>query len=277
LNLQLQLVHARQGVQWIRQGFGVFMTRSSSFALLFGVLMLGVLVLQSLSWPGTVVMLACMPLMSLWFVLLTHQVLAQEPIGLVQTLRAPFVTQGTLPTADGLKPSRHLRALALLGLIQVLAVVLIYVLGDWLDGGALQKLMEQAATASGEATKNVITADEISADVQIGLFVRLGLGAALSIPFWHAPMLVYWGAYSAPKALFASTLAIWHNRGAFALYVLGWLSLGITVLTILSMLSTLVGSAALTALLLPTAWLVLCTVFYASLYFTFAACFAVAQ
>jgi hypothetical protein len=275
LTLQLQLVNARQGVQWIRQGFAVFVARSGSFALLFGVLMLGILVLQALSWPGAVLMMACMPLMSLWFVLLTHQVLAQKPMSLIQTLRAPFVTRGTL-AGVGAQQSRQLRALALLGLIQVAGVVLIYVLGDWLDGGALQKLMEQAAMQSSETTKPVISPEVISSEAQLGLLVRLGLGAALSIPFWHAPMLVYWGAYSAPKALFASTLAVWHNRGAFALYVVGWLGIGMAVLTTTSLLATLLGSA-LTALLLPTAWLVLCTVFYASLYFTFAGCFAASE
>ena len=48
---------------------------------------------------------------------------------------------------------------------------------------------------------------------------------ALSIPFWHAPALVYWGGQGWAKSLFFSTVALWRNKGAFALYGLGWLAL----------------------------------------------------
>jgi hypothetical protein len=163
----------------------------------------------------------------------------------------------------------------MLGLIQVLAALLIWFFSDWLGGGALPKLLEQAAQ-NAEAAQ-VLTPDRISPQAQLSLFMGLGLTAALAIPFWHAPMLVFWAGYSAPKALFASTIAIWKNRGAFTLFVLGWLGLVIAILASLQLVSALISSPALTALLLPSAWLVLCTVFYASVYFTFAACFTEAE
>ncbi len=269
MNIKLQLIAPHKGVSWIRKGFAVFFIRPTSFALLFGILMMGVMVLQLLAWLGSLLLLAALPLLTLWFALLTRHVLDQQPMAVPKTLLAPFKAHSSSDTS--LTVLRRRRALALLGLTQVLTALLIWMFSDWLGGGALQKLLEQAAQNA--ETAQAMTPDQIPPQAQLSLFVGLGLTALACIPFWHAPMLVFWGGYSAAKALFASTVAIWKNRGAFVLFVLAWLGLVITVLASLQLVSMLVGSAALTALLLPTAWLVLCTVFYASVYFTFAECF----
>jgi hypothetical protein len=272
--MKLQLVTPSQGLRWIRQGFTVFFIKPSSFALLFGVLMLGVLVLLSLPGVGTLLLMATLPLISLWFSLLTQSVLNHQESTVSQVLQTPFKAYPAGGPISG-SPYQHRGALALLGLLQVLAALLIGIFSNWLDGGALQTFFEQ--TASSTPSSAVITLDQISSQVWLGLWVRLGLAAACSIPLWHAPMLVYWGRYTVPKALFASTVAIWQNRGALTIYVLAWLSLGAAMLTFLQLIAALIGTPALTALLSPSAWLMLWTVFYVSLYFVFADSFVEAK
>ncbi|HEY1092016.1 MAG TPA: hypothetical protein VGE47_13060, partial [Burkholderiaceae bacterium] len=91
--------------------------------------------------------------------------------------------------------------------------------------------------------------------------------AVLAVPFWHAPALVHWAGQGAMQALFSSTLAVWRNRGAFAVYLLSWLA----VMLGLSMLVSLLGSALgpqWMALMVPLG-IALSGCFYASLYFSF--------
>ena len=78
--------------------------------------------------------------------------------------------------------------------------------------------------------------------LQLGLLLRIGLAGLLSVPFWHAPALVYWGAQGWAKSLFFSTVAIWRNKGAFAVYGLGWI--GARGCCLLAMVSVGVGLSA---------------------------------
>ena len=103
---------------------------------------------------------------------------------------------------------------------------------------------------------------------------RLGLAGLLSVPFWHAPALVLWDGQGFAQALFSSTIACWRNRGAFLVYSVAWTALVISVGTGGSLVFMLLGQAQLFALAAVPMSLLLTTVFYASLYFTFADCFA---
>jgi hypothetical protein len=130
--------------------------------------------------------------------------------------------------------------------------------------------------AASSAASAPDTAPVAAADVGplLGLMVRFGLAALLSIPFWHAPALVYWEGHSCAKALFSSTLACWRNRGAFVIYGLVWLGLMIVFGVLVSLILALFGVPQwLMNASLPMA-LIMATVYYASLYFTFADCFS---
>ncbi len=69
----------------------------------------------------------------------------------------------------------------------------------------------------------------------------LVLLALLAVPFWHAPALVFWGRQGWAKSLFFSTMAIWRNRGAFAVYGLGWFGLSLVFAMVFSVLLALLG------------------------------------
>jgi len=99
------------------------------------------------------------------------------------------------------------------------------------------------------------------------------------VPFWHAPALVYWGQQSWVKSLFFSTLAIWRNRGAFAVYGLGWFGLSLVFAMVFSVLVALLGvpqKPSLGAVLVfVTAISLYLTLMYTSLWFTVAGCFGI--
>lgn len=95
--------------------------------------------------------------------------------------------------------------------------------------------------------------------------------AVASVPvilaFWFAPALVIWHDMPAPKALFASWVAVWRNKTTFLIYGMGWLILVIGAVSILSFLfgALAFGPSIQGALHLLTASLVMavsiCTVY----------------
>ena len=93
------------------------------------------------------------------------------------------------------------------------------------------------------------------------------------MPFWHAPALVHWGGQPWARSLFFSTVAIWRNKGAFAVYGLAWMVLWLAVLVLVSLGVGLLGPQRFTLVATPLT-LIFSTVFYASLWFTFSDCFA---
>ncbi len=95
-------------------------------------------------------------------------------------------------------------ALLQLGLSMRPAPSLIIWLSDPVDGGALDSADGDTGRRQGHAR------DDRSASIrrpalQLGLLLRFGLAGLLSVPFWHAPALVHWGAPGRTrKALFSS-------------------------------------------------------------------------
>ena len=127
----------------------------------------------------------------------------------------------------------------------------------------------QLIAKGGEAAQAEIDALLAEPRVTVGAALALVLGAALSVPFWHAPALVHWGGQTAGQALFSSALAVWRCKGAFTMYVLGWAGLILMFGLATAMVLGLLGMAQLAGLMGIPAGLVFSAVFYISLLFTF--------
>jgi hypothetical protein len=257
--LKLQTVPARHGALWVRQGFRVFFKHPMAFAALFAAFMFAVLVLALLPLIGPFMVLALLPLVSLGFMLATR-----------------IATEGGLPTPrvfiEPLRVDRPRRlAMLQLGLIYAVATFTVMWLSDLVDGGAFEALMD--TMPAGQTQPEAIAAKLAAPGLALGLLLRFGLAGLLSVPFWHAPALVHWDGHGCAKALFSSTLACWRNRGAFAVYSLVWLALILMFGMVGSLVFALLGQAQLFALAVVPMSLVFSTVFYVSLYFTFADCF----
>jgi hypothetical protein len=255
----LNTVPARRGSAWARQGFAVFFKRPMVFAALFAVFMFMVFALALLPWVGSLLLLALLPMVTLVFMLATQAALAGElaaPAALARPLR--------------MDSPRRL-AMLKLGLIYAATTFLILSLSDLVDGGAFDTLLE--ALPDVQTKPEALNAALADPRLSQGLLLRTGLTALLSVPFWHAPALVYWGGQGCAQSLFSSTLACWRNKGAFFVYGMTWVSAVLLFATLGSMVFGLLGQLPLFALAATPFSLMLTTVFYASLYFTFADCF----
>lgn len=258
MQLHLQQVPARNGRLWIRHGFKVFQRQPFALSSLFGLFLFAGFVLMLVPGVGLLLTIALLPLLSLGFMLATHLVLQQKTPNF-QVYLAPF----------RLTPERRRAQLMLCG-SYALAALLIGLLSDWADGGStrdLQKLI--AENADNDAIANAATDPRLF----WGVAVRLGLHALLSVPYWHAPALVHWGGQGVAQALFSSTLALWRNKGAFLLNAVLWGALLMAVASGVSLVFGLLGLPQLASVTLMALGLLLSTVFYASLYFSFVDCF----
>ena len=264
MKLVLKSVAPRQGWQWMLQGVRTFGRQPLVLTGLFGTFLFLVLVSMLVPLLGTLVVLAAMPLLSLVMMMGTAAVVRGQPAP-PSLFLAPFRT-------DAQRRKRLLSLCAAYGVLTLLVLTL----SDLMDGGALDEL--QALMASGKDSAEAREQLQVLMDdprLRSGLLVRFGLTGLLSVPFWHAPALVWWGQQGVAQSLFSSTLALWRCKGAFAVYLSAWASLVVVCSTVLGMgLQAIGGGQFLGVLALPMG-LTLSVMFYASLYFMFVQTFGV--
>jgi hypothetical protein len=257
--MRLQIVAPRRGLDWVRQAFQVFVRQPLGFAALFAACLFVFLVLGLIPVVGTVVLLVLPPAGSLLFMIASR--LAAAGVG---PMPAALIELGGAGRA-------RLVSLLKLGLVYAAATFLVFWLANALDGGALEAFFD--ALPDAKTTPESAAARVADPRLQLGLLVRLFFAGALSVPFWHAPALIHWGGQGWAKSLFFSTVALWRNKGAFAVYGLAWMAIWLLLLAIVSVGVGLFGAQRFTLVATPLT-LVFSTVFYASLWFTFVDCFA---
>ncbi|MEO8921754.1 MAG: BPSS1780 family membrane protein, partial [Caldimonas sp.] len=252
--MRLILASPREGLVWVRRAFQIFFRQPLGFASLFAACALVFFLLLRVPFVGEPILLIVAPVGSLLFMIAARLGAAgQRPVP------GAFIE---LASTDRPRVIRMLK----LGLAYLVAALLAVGLIAAVEGDAMTAFMNAAANpqASPEATATQLADPRL----QAGFLLRLGLGALLSIPFWHAPALVYWGGQSWAKALFFSTVAIWRNKGAFAIYGLVWALLGACFVMLLGVVVNLIGPLTATYIATP-AVLFFTTVLYVSLWFTF--------
>jgi hypothetical protein len=264
MTLRIVDAPARRGLAWVSQAFAQFLRRPLAFSLLFLVFLVAAMVLLAIPYAGAVLVLASLPMLTLGFMIATRA--AQEN----GSVHAGQMIEPLMRDGDPVRRSTLVR----LCLLYALATAIVMWGSDAIDGGAFERLQVLLASTRTESTSKEI--DDLLADpgLRAGLLVRFGLSALLSVPFWHAPALVWWHGQGVGQALFSSTLACWRNRGAFLLYGLAWTAT-VALFGILSgLLFSLLGAPQLLVLAAVPAGLMFSTAFYISLYYTFADCFA---
>jgi hypothetical protein len=249
-----------EGVQWTRDAFRLFLRRPLPFTAMFVAFLLVALVATMVPVVGSVAMLMSLPLLSLGFMLGSR------------------AAQNDLPVHPGLfiEPLRgeRTRRNALLSLCAVYALctVLIMTLSEWVDGGAFDRL--QVLMAKGDEARAEMEAVLADPRLMWGLVTRFGLAACLSVPFWHAPALVYWQGQGVGQALFSSTLAVWRCKGAFLMYSLAWVGVIAVFGALVGLLFSLFDARQLAGVIAMPAGLMFSTVFYVSLLATYEGCFS---
>jgi len=265
VTLRILDARPRDGVAWVGQAFVLFLKRPLAFSALFALFLFAALVLLVLPYIGAVLLLMALPLLGLGFMIATRSAQAGGPVHAGQMLEA-------LQGGSDAGFARRKQLLLLCGLYALLTA-LVMLASDALDGGAFERLQVLLATARSEAVQKEIDALLADTGLRQGLLLRIGATALLSIPFWHAPALIWWQGQSVGQSLFSSTLACWRNRSAFLLYVLAW-SMTIVLFGIIAGgLFALLGMPELVAFAAVPAGLLFSTAFYVSLLFTYQGCF----
>ncbi len=161
-------------------------------------------------------------------------------------------------------------------LLYAAATAVVMLAAQAIDGGSFERLQILLAAERSAANKTEIDALLADSRLAVGMLLRVALIAAISVPFWHAPMLVWWNGQGLAQALFSSTLACWRNRGAFVVNMLAWVGISVAFGIAAGVVIALLGAPGLVAVVLPPAVLMFSVVFYVSLYLMYADCFAAA-
>jgi hypothetical protein len=264
-SLRLQNVDASRGGDWWRQAWHVFRQRPFGFTSVFAAFATLALLLQAVPLVGTVVMLVALPLLSLGYMIATESHVRGSP------------THPLHVTLAMLKSSTKRNALFALSALYAVTMLLVLLASDWVDQGMFQQmmlLMSKPRTAANQAEMVTVAA---SAAFNNGLLLRFGGAGLLSIPFWHAPALVWWGGQGAMQALFSSAIGIWKTKGAFSLYLGMFAALilgaGVAVGTLLS----IIGLGSMMGMIATAMGLMFTVLFYVSLWFGFDDTYGVSQ
>lgn len=252
--LVLKTPSATQGLLWIRDGLRLFWRQPLGFGLMFTSYLGLVLLASLLPVVGGPIVLASVPLLTLGMMLGSAEALADKPVKPSQLL-------WPLKQAD-----ERRRELLKLGGLYALTALLAMLLSMWLDGGAMSQFEVMLGQGARPENLGVEVDDAALLDSMILRFVLM---SALSLPFWHAPGLVFFGRQKVGQALFSSTLALWRARGAFVLYGLGWVGVAGLLGALVALLAGLPSLGGMVSFLVLPMVLAMCTIFYVSLIFTF--------
>jgi hypothetical protein len=263
--IRLKTVTARQGFAWVREGARNFFRQPLGYTAIFATVALAGLLLSQLGWPGLFASLALMPFATMGFTIAGREQRegrTVHPGHLIQPWREPAVRN----------------ALLRLGALYAALFIGCLLLSMAIDGGRGAQLMEEIAAQAGNAASAPPVIDEalLSGAMTSSLIAMLAFGL-LSLVFWHAPALVAWQREPVAKALFASVLACWRARGAFALMGLSWIGLILLFMIAAQLLFTLFGQPQGALLAAMPAALMFSTAFYASLYAIYEDSFEVAD
>lgn len=247
--MKLNIVPARTGVSWVKLGIRTFFKQPLAMSGLFFMFIIFMSFASLLPVVGSALALALLPAITLGL--------------MAATLEA---TKGKFPMPTVLLSAfragrQRLRAMLVLGALYAAGFLLIVGLTAVVDGGNFAKLY----LLGGKIT------EEVAQDTrfQLAMWVALGLYAPLSMLFWHAPALVHWHGVPPVQSLFYSGVACVKNFWALTVYALVWLGVFMAVGVVMSVLMLLLGQPQnAPAVMLPVA-LMLASMFFTSLYFTF--------
>lgn len=256
--MKLQLVEARSGVTWVREGIRTFARQPLVFFSLFMLFMAAIAMLSVFPVIGGGLGLVAVPAMTLAMLVATEQV-SKTPTDVPRTASA-----AVFATALGVVRQRA-KPLVILGVMYAVSIVVVVMLASAFDDPDLGPLIR----ADGSPDMEVMQ----SGAFQMSMWVRLALYLPVSLLFWHAPALVHWGEVSPAKTLFFSIVACIRNFGAMSMFGIVWFGVALGASALLGLVASLAiglggggaagglamavmvgGSLALTAMFFCTTW-----------------------
>ena len=251
--MKLNVVPAKTGSLWVRQGIRAFWKQPLALTGLFFMFMASMSILSIVPVLGGFLALMLLPAASLGLMAATREVdLAKFPMPLI--LIAGFRTG-----ADGKKN------MVVLGLIYALCFVGVMGLSTLVDGGDFAQLYLVGGTLDAETV--------MEPDFQNAMWLSMMLYLPLSLVFWHAPALTHWHGVPVGKSLFFSTVACLSNWRAFLVFGVMWTGIFLGTTLIITLIGSLIGDGEFAAMALLPAMLMLASMFFSSTYYSFKDCF----
>jgi len=251
--MKLQIVPAKQGLVWVKQGIRTFWRQPLAFTGLFFLFMAWVSVLSMVPFIGAALALLVLPAATLGLMVATEQAASGK---------FPMPTVMLVAFRAG---QQRLKAMMLLGGLYALSFLAVMAISALVDGGGFAKVY----LANAPITPEVVN----DADFQAAMWLTTLLYVPLSMLFWHAPALVHWHGVPPVKSLFFSAIACWRNLGAFALYLLAWAGVFVAGAMLILLISSALGGNDLSAAVLMPGALLMAAMFFTSVYFSVKDCF----
>ena len=260
--MKLNLVAARTGALWVREGVRAFFYQPMIFFSLFMVFMTAVALLTVLPVIGGVLGLMLVPATKLALMVATEQVFAARSAQL--KVATPLIFVAALAAVR-----QRAKPLALLGLLFALAIL-----------AAIMAATVAALMFNSDLLSTILVKDQSALDVktlesaagQTLIWLSFALCVPVFLLFWHAPALIHWHETPVLKSLFFSMIACWRNLSAMAVYSLTWIAVALLVQLALGLLGALamsVGGEGLAAAVMLGGSLALTTLFFCTNWFSF--------
>lgn len=237
--MKLNVVPARTGLLWVREGLQVFRRQPLALVGLFVMYWFAIVSIALLPLVGLVASLVLVPAGSLGFMVATADVVAG---------RFPLPSRLLAGFRQDRPRTRALLQLGFMHAVIVLAILL----------GTHALFPPADGAAAGDPLQMLSAARLVSTAVQL----------PVSMLFCYAPALSHWHSIPATKALFFSVVALWKNLGAFAVFGLGWAAITLALSAVLGIVYAIAGTGLMVAVAVP-AVLALSAMILASTLFTF--------
>lgn len=255
--MKLNIVPARTGSVWVKLGMQTFFKQPLALAGLFFMFMAIMTVVSMVPLIGFALAMTLLPAATLGLMAATREADSGRfpmPAILLAAFRAG---------------KQQARAMITLGALYALGFM-VAIGASWLvDGGGFAGVYLGGAMPTRELM--------IETDFQSAMWVFIGLHLPLSLMFWHAPALVHWHGLPPVKALFFSLVACFRNFWAYTIFGMMWLAVLIGMVVGVTTIAALLGNTALAGELLFPALLLMASMFFTSLYFTFRDSFVLPQ
>ena len=251
--MKLQIVPAKQGLLWVKQGIRTFWRQPLAFTGLFFLFMAWVSVLSMVPFIGAALALLVLPAATLGLMVATEQAASGK---------FPMPTVMLVAFRAG---QQRLKAMLLLGVLYALSFLAVMAISALVDGGGFAKVYLANAPITPEVVNDT--------DFQTAMWLTTIMYVPLSMLFWHAPALVHWHGVPPVKSLFFSAIACWRNLGAFALYLLAWAGVFVAGAMLILLISSALGGNDLSAAVLMPGALLMAAMFFTSVYFSVKDCF----
>ena len=251
--MKLNLVPARTGALWVKLGIQTFFRQPLALAGLFFMFMAIMTIASLIPFVGFALAMALLPAATLGLMAATREAVDGKfpmPLVLLAAFRAG---------------KQEARAMLALGALYTVGFLIAMGLSYLVDGGGFASVYLGGAMPARELM--------LDAGFQSAMWVFVGLHLLLSLLFWHAPALVHWHGVPAAKSLFFSIVACLRNFRAFAVFGLLWLAVMIMVIVCVTTVAALIDSPGLAGDLLFPVLLMMASMFFTSLYFSFRDCF----